>query len=87
MITKKFDKAKFLTTILPILVRGEEEVLTLELDKHYVFINYNKDTKKFFFDFSFKSVKLESDFFYFLDLQLDEFKDIVRFSLSNYTFK
>lgn len=87
MITKKFDKAKFLTTILPILVRGEEEILTLELDNHYAFISYNKQTRKFFFDFSFKSVKLESDFFYFLDLKLDEFKDIVSFSLSNYSFK
>lgn len=57
MITKKFDRAKFLTTILPILVSGEEQVLTLELDNHYAFINYNEKTKKFFFDFSFKSVK------------------------------
>lgn len=87
MITKKFDRAQFLTTILKFLVGGEEDFLTLELDNHYAFINYNRETKKFFFDFSFKSLELESDFFYFYDLKLDEFKEIVRFSIKNYSFK
>lgn len=87
MITKKFDRAKFLTTILPLLVFEQEDILTLELYNHYTFISYNKDTKKFFFDFSFKSLELESDFFYFSDLKLDEFKEIVRFSIKNYSFK
>ena len=51
MITKKFDKAQFLTTILKFLVGGEEDFFTLELDNHYAFINYNRETKIFFLIF------------------------------------